>query len=259
VINAWLELPTLALFVALILFYALTGATIWWLCFRSPLRRKIHTLTGVVAPFFGAVGILFALLTGFLAADIGDRNRQSWRAVHGEASAAASIYTLSIASVSDMAGIRAALRDYLQSAVADEWPHMAENGGSSKTETALSILLTELSHPKIAVEAGQAVHNALLSTILRVRDARSDRLALASDRTNDLKWTIVLILGVITQIAIGLVHLERPRAQVAALVVFSTAAVITLGTIALQEQPFKGAIRISPAPLQQVLPTMAGG
>lgn len=258
-IHAWLDLPTMALFAALILFYALTAAIISWLCFGSPLRRKIHTLTGVVAPFFGAAGILFALLTGFLAADIGNRNRQAWRAVQGESSAAASIYTLSIASVSDMAGIRAALRDYLQSVVTDEWPHMTVNGGSSKTETALSMLLAELSHPKIATEAGQAVHNALLNTALRVRDARSDRLALASDRTNDLKWAVVLILGVITQVAIGLVHLERPRAQVAAIVVFSTAAVVALGLIALQEQPFYGAIRISPAPLQQVLATMAGG
>ncbi len=258
-INAWLELPTIALFVVLILFYALTAVAISWVCFRSPLRREINTLTGVVAPFFGAAGILFALLTGFLAADVGDRNRQAWRAVHSESSAAASLYTLSIASVSDMAAIRAALRNYLRSVVADEWPHMAYNGGSSKTETALSMLLTELSHPKIATEAGQAVHNALLNTVLRVRDARSDRLALASDRTNDLKWTIVLVLGVITQIAIGLVHLERPRAQAAAIVVFSTAAVVTLGLIALQEHPFEGVIRISPAPLQQVLTAMYGG
>jgi hypothetical protein len=258
VINAWLELPTIALFALLILFYGSTAALISWLCFRSPLRGRIATLVGVVAPFFGAAGILFALLTGFLASDVGDRNRQAWRAVHGESSAAASLYTLSIASVSDMAAIRADLRDYLQSVIKDEWPHMAENGGSPKTEAALSALLAELSHPKIATEAGQVVHTALMNSAIRVRDARADRLALASDRTNDLKWAIVLILSVITQIAIGLVHLERPRAQVAAIAVFSTAAVVALGLIALQEQPFDGALRISPAPLEQVLKPMTG-
>lgn len=255
-INAWLELPTIALFALLILFYGSTAALIFWLCFRSPMQRWIASLVGVVAPFFGAAGILFALLTGFLASDVGDRNRQAWRAVHGESSAAASLYTLSIASVSDMAAIRAALRDYLQSVIKDEWPHMAEAGGSSKTDATLSILLAELSHPKIATEAGQAVHNAVMNSAIRVRDARADRLALASDRTNDLKWAVVLILGVITQIAIGLVHLERPRAQIAAIVVFSTAAVVALGLIALQEQPFDGAIRILPAPLEQILEPM---
>lgn len=257
-INAWLELPTIPLLALLILFYGTTAASICWLCFGSPLRRPIQTLVGVVAPFFGAAGILFALLTGFLASDVGDRNRQAWRAVHGEGSAAASLYTLSIASVSDMAAIRAELGAYLQSAVKDEWPHMADVGGSPKTEAALSMLLAEVSQPKIATKSGQAVHTALMNAVIRIRDARADRLALSSDRTNDLKWAMVLILGVITQIAIALVHLERPRAQIAAITVFSTAAVVALGLIALQEQPFDGALRISPAPIEQVLHAMAG-
>ena len=112
-INAWLELPAAALFALLIAFYALTGALISWLCVRSPLRATIQTMTGVVAPFFGAISVLFALLTGFLANDVGDRNRQAWRAVHTESSAATSVHTLSVASASDMAAIRVALRDYL--------------------------------------------------------------------------------------------------------------------------------------------------
>lgn len=256
-IYAWLDLPTLALFAVLSLFYGATAAAIYWLFFRSPVRGRIHTWNGVVAPFFGATGILFALLTSFLASDIGDRNRQAWRAVHTEASAATSLATLSIASVADMAAIRAALRTYLQSAVVDEWPSMTDRGGSPKTEAAQAALLSEVSDPKIAGVAGQAVHNALLATVLRMSDARADRLALASDHTNDLKWATVLILGVLTQFALGLVHLERARAKLAAITVFTIAAVITLGLIAIQEQPFDGPISISPAPIAQALKSVA--
>jgi len=117
--------------------------------------------------------------------------------------------------------------------------------------------LRELSDPKIATEASQSVHSALLSTALKVRDARADRLALASDHTNDVKWATVLILGVLTQIALAFVHLERPRAQIAAIGLFSVAAVVALGLVALQEQPFDGALRISSAPLQQLLKATA--
>jgi hypothetical protein len=256
-INAWLDFPTTGLFAALIAFYVLTGALISWLCVGSPLRAKIQTVTGVVAPFFTAISVLFALLTGFLANDVGDRNRQAWRAVHSESSAAAGVYTLSVASASDMAAIRLALHDYLQSVLRDEWLAMAEDGASPKTDAALGALLRELSDPKIAAEAGQAVHSALLGTALRMRDARAERLALASDRTNDVKWTTLLILGVLTQIALAFVHLERPRAQVAAIALFSVAAVVALGLIALQEQPFDGALRISSAPLQEALKATA--
>ena len=97
------------------------------------------------------------------------------------------------------------------------------------------------------------MHSALLSTALRVRDARADRLSLASDRTNDVKWATVLILGVLTQISLAFVHLERPRAQVAAIGLFSVTAIVALGLIGLQEQPFDGALRVSSAPLQEVL------
>src|SRR4051812_28698844 len=256
-ISAWLDLPAAALFAVLAGCYALTGALISWLCVCSPLRPKILTMSGIVAPFFGAVSVLFALLTGFLANDVGDRNRQAWRAVHTESSAAASLHTLSVASASDMAAIRVALRDYLQSVTRDEWQSMADDGASAKTEAALAALLRELSDPKIASEAGQAVHSALLSTALKVRDARADRLALASDRTNDVKWATVLILGVLTQIALAFVHLERPGAQIAANGLFSLAAVVALGLIALQEQPFDGAIRISSAPIEAVFKATA--
>jgi hypothetical protein len=60
------------------------------------------------------------------------------------------------------------------------------------------------------------------------------------------------MLGVMTQIAIGIVHLQKRAAQGAALTIFSVAAVMALGMIALQERPFAGDVRVSPGPLAQV-------
>jgi hypothetical protein len=258
-IDAWLNLPTLGLFAVLILFYGICATIIVWLCGFSALRARVLTLGGVVAPFFGATSVLFALLTGFLGSDVGDRGRQAWRAVNGEATAASAVYTLSIASKPDMQDIRAALRDYLQSAITDEWPHIAVNGAASKTDEAYARLLREVSDPNITQTAGQPVHAALLNAVLRVAEARSTRISLASDHSNELKWISVLILGVITQISLALVHLDRPRAQIAAICLFSAAAVVALGLIALQEQPFDGAIRISHAPLADALKAMGNG
>jgi membrane protein YdbS with pleckstrin-like domain len=93
----------------------------------------------------------------------------------------------------------------------------------------------------------------LLNATVRAGTARSDRLALAADRTSDVKWTTVLILGVMTQVSIVLVHLTKRDAQIAALAVFSVVVVITLGLIALQERPFAGDISIAPAPLTDLL------
>ncbi len=242
------DLPLAGIFAAMAIPYALSALIIWWISQRPPLGRRIQTLNGVVAPFFGAVAILFALLTGFLASDISDRNRQATRVMLAETDGLHTTQTLSVASIGDMAAIREALRTYAQSVVKDEWPRM-EEGRSPKTEAAFGELLRKVSDPAIARESGQAINTALLAAVARLGSARSDRMALAEDKTNELKWLTVLLLGIITQISIGLVHLDKPRPQAAALTVFSSAVIVALTLIAAQEEPYSGIVRVSPAPI----------
>ena len=49
------------------------------------------------------------------------------------------------------------------------------------------------------------------------------------------------------------VHLEMPRPQIAALTIFSTAAVIGLGLVAAQERPFSPPLEVTPEPLQDIV------
>lgn len=248
-IRAWLDLSAFGIFAVLIALYFGTALALSLVTFKSPLKKPLQSLNGVVAPFFGSIAILFALLTGFLANDVSERTRQARRAVQTEAIELHNLYTLSVASVSDMSTIRSKWQTYVNSVVKQEWPAMAHNHLSPQTSTAYDDLLKEVSNPTIAKSAGQAVHTAMLNAAVRVGTARSDRLELSSDTTNELKWTVVIVLGVFTQIGIALVHLDRLRPFVAALAVFSSAAIVALGFIALQEYPFYGPLQISPAPI----------
>jgi hypothetical protein len=249
-IRAWLDMSSAGIFLVLIGLYFGMMLLLGLLAFCRPLARPVQSLTGVVAPFFGATAILFALLTGFLASDVGERARQAYRLVHAEAGELRNIHTLSVAAVSDMRTIRAALKAYVSSVVTEEWPAMKAMDPSPSTAAAYDRLLHEVSIPSIAKESGQAVQSALLTAAVRVGTARNDRLSLSGDHTNDLKWLVVIALGLITQIAIALVHLERPRAFFASLTVFASAVVVTLGILALQEYPFDGAFQVSSAPIK---------
>lgn len=255
-ISAWLDLPTIGVFAVLAIVYGLTAALIAWLAFGSPLRGPIRGLTGLVAPYFTAVSVLFALLTGFLAADVMDRNKQAIRAVQVESGALANLHALSLASASDMAAIRTALHTYLDAVVNDEWKRMEKAEPSPKAEAALANLLSTVADPKIAPTASQAVHSALVAMALQASAARSDRLALNSHQSDEVKWATVLFLFLMTQLAIGMVHLERPRPHIAALTIFTIAAIVALGLIAIQEDPFDGAKQVSAAPLQRLLTTL---
>lgn len=252
-IRAWLDLSTFGTFATLAILYYGAALILVGLTSSAWLAPAVKSLHGIVAPFFSSVAILFALLTGFLANDVGDRNRQAVRAVQTEAGEIRNVYTLSVASASDMAQIRVALKAYVTSEVQEEWPAMLNGTASPRTSVAYDSLLREISDPSITRDATGAVHTALLAAAIRIGTARNDRISLSTDHTNDLKWTSVLLLGLITQIGLCLVHLERPRAMLVALTVFGSGAIVALGLIALQEHPFEGAFRVSPAPLERLL------
>lgn len=252
-IDGWLDLPEPATLAILAAFITTTGALVVWLGIGRLWRVRTVRFGGIVAPFFSSIAILFALLTGFLASDVGQRNRIANQAVWNEAAAAARIQALSLAARSDMAQTRTLLRSYLQSVVTDEWPLMAVGEASKVTGDLLSQLLETVVRPDVAAEAGSAVQTALVNAVVAMDAARSDRLTVSNDQTNGLKWLTVLLLGAITQLAIGLVHLEKPRAMIAAVTLFSIAVFVTLGLLTLQERVFSGLIQISPAPLVRVV------
>lgn len=256
-IGFWLDLPLSLLIGVLAALYVGWSLLLHALTFRLSTRSWAGTLQGIVPPFIASVALLFGLLTGFLGNDVWTRNKEASRAVLTESESLKTLHTLSITSASDMSSIRAALRAYTASVISEEWPRMAEHGSAPQTDAALAALLREVSNPTIARAASQVVHQALLGAVLRVRAARAERLSLSSDRTNDMKWISVLILGAITLLAVALVHLERPRAQLAALMVFTAAAVVALGLIAAQEQPFDGPLQVSAAPIEAALRIMS--
>jgi hypothetical protein len=252
-IHAWLDLPLNLIFLTLVLLYGLSAAFIYWILFRSPVRRRVQTFAGVVAPYFGAIGVLFALLTGFLGAEVTDRNRQAARSVRAESSAIEALASLSHAVGTDGAAIRASVRRYLDAVLKQEWEVMSSSASAPAAAEALGAIYTTVAKPAVASAGGTPVQNSLLGATVSVATARADRLSLAVDRSYELEWASVLLLGILTQIALGFVHLEKPRAMLAAVGLFSVAAIVALGLIAAQENPFDPPIEVSNAPLIRAL------
>ncbi len=252
-INAWLDLPPSGIFGTLALVHLGLGLGLWCLVCKTRLVSQFGSLDVLVAPFFSSVAVLFALLSGFLAIDVGERNKQAHARVQSEAAALHNMHTLSIASASDMRTIRAKITTYARVAAQDDWPAMVQGGHSAAADLAYDELLREVSNPSISRDSGVVVHQALLNAAIEVGQARSSRIALSSDRTNHLKWISVLILAIITQVAIGLVHLKHSgRAFLTAQMTFAIAVVVALGIIALQETTFGGALHVSPAPIERL-------
>lgn len=258
-IEYWLDrsVPVIVLLLAAAL--AASALAIRWITFGRLTRSVAASLGGVVAPFFGAVSVLFSLLTGFAATDAWERNRVASRAILAERDGLVAIHDLSLSAAADLSAIRAAVRTYLDVVISDEWPRLPNGESSPKVGPALGALLREIARPGLSTETGEVgevAQTALLDLALRVRSARSDRLALSEQYSDHPKWWSVFLLAVLTQVALGLVHLDKPRAQAAALVVFSAAAVVAIGLIAVKERPFDGPLGLAPTALAEALARM---
>lgn len=248
---AWLALPVVVVFASLFICYLGAAALIVWLCFRSRLSGRIQSFKGIVAPFFSSTAIIFGLLIAFLSNDIWDRNKQAERVVSVESETLIALYSLGAASGSDNKNLRTAIRAYVSSVVEDEWPRLAAQQRSPKTDAAINALLREVAQPANAKDA--SVQRTMLDMALKVHAAHEDRVALSNDRTVVTKWAAVLLLALITQISIAVVHLEKPRPQVAALTIFTFAAVLLLGLLAVHEAPFEPPVFVPPGPIADVL------
>ncbi|HET9046933.1 MAG TPA: hypothetical protein VFO33_08245 [Casimicrobiaceae bacterium] len=247
----WLALPVPVLFASLFAFYLGTAALIVWLSFRSKLSGRIQTFKGVVAPFFGSTSVIFGLLIAFLSNDIWDRNKQAEQIVFTESDTLVALYSLSAASGADNPALRTAIRGYVNAVVQDEWPRLARQQRSALTDAALNALLHEVAQSGTTKDA--SVQRTMLDMALRIRTAHEDRVGLSNDRTVVTKWAAVLILAIITQIALAVVHLEKPRPQAAALFIFTLAAVSVLGLLAVHEAPFEPPVFVPPGPIADVL------
>lgn len=249
--TAWLAWPVAAVFASLFAFYLGVAALLVWLSFRSGLSGWIRSFRGVVAPFFGSTAIIFGVLIAFLSTDIWDRNKQAERVVFTESDTLIALYSLSAASAGDNVALRTAIRTYVEAVVQEEWPRLASEERSPRADAALNALLRDVARAGIAADS--SVQRTMLDMALRVRAAHEDRIALGSDRTVVTKWAAVLLLALITQIAIAVVHLDSPRPQAAALTIFSVAAVLLLGLLAIHEAPFEPPVFVPPGPIIEVL------
>ncbi len=76
-----------------------------------------------------------------------------------------------------------------------------------------------------------------------------DRITLADRASAPLNWLAMIVLGILTQLAVAVVQLDKIRPQALALFVFTTGFAATVALIGVGERPFSGRA-IDDAPLR---------
>jgi len=258
ILGLWLDQP-MWLMLGLIILFFLTVSGVIIAVTMLPITRPafLRVVNGVVPTFFSSISVLLALLTGFVANDAWERQKQGSRVVERERANLIAAFDLSIETTSNMAGIRKALLAYTERLISDEWPKMADGGQSSEAAgAALSDLMRIIADPALTAEAGSVAHTALMTVAMTLRDARGERLALSAAKQDDSKWLTLIFLAVLTLVSIGIVHGDKHRAQILTQLLFSSAMIVTLSVIALHERPFDGPMAIGPEAIERARSVM---
>ncbi len=249
ILHYWMSQSTEFMALTLTGAFAAFALFLCWLTFASPVTPFVQTLKGVVPPFVGVPATLFGLLMTFLSHDVWEVNGMAYRALAQERE-----QLVTLAALSDNHGINStelprAIGQYVEAVVGLEWKTMENGEESPEAESALNTLTRAASSAKIE----PAFQRVLVDTVMKLRSAREQRLAVAAAYPDDRKWAAVIIIAFISQLSLAVAHLDRARPQLLAQAIFAAAAIVAISLVASVAEPYAPPKAVSSDSLEQLL------
>jgi hypothetical protein len=258
--NWMLNLSVLPLTVLILIVTWAVAVIVYLVVTRLAVGETLRAFKAISPGMLPPLAVIFALLIGFLAAQVWSDADRASTVVNREASALRSASILSHEFPAQVEHrLRAMIRQHIQTAVNEEWPAMA------RQDATLTLIPTALAQAlKLALDLepttpGQAIaQRELVATIQTMMEARRQRIVLSTSTVGVVKWGALLAQVVLMLVAIAMVHCDNRVANRIILFIFATGAAASLILIAAYSRPFSGAIAVHPTLLQQVMPEAGG-
>jgi Protein of unknown function (DUF4239) len=201
------------------------------------------------------LGILFALLVGFIAVEVWNNFDRAKAAVATEASALRAVILLAGTFPEEQkARIYALINRHIDEAVNKEWPAMAQQRATLSTlPAALVEELHDTLNLKAADDSQRAAQPEIVKALHTALDARRQRIVISESTVGGVKWVGILLQGFCTLVAIAMVHSDNRLACAITSTLFATGIAMSVLLIAAYSRPFTGEISVGPELLKQVI------
>jgi hypothetical protein len=238
----------------------LVAVAIYLLVTRLAVGERARAFKAISPGMLPPLSVVFALLVGFLAAQVWSDADRAGTAVNHEASALRAAVLLADEFQGESATrLRELIRQHIEGAVRDEWPAMARRGA---TLTLVPGALAQALRLALGLDPrtpGQNIaQRELVASIQAALDARRQRIVLSASSVNVVKWGALLVQAGLMLLAIAMVHCDNPAANRIILGIFATGTAAAIVLIAAYSRPFSGSIAVRPTLLQQVMPEAGG-
>jgi hypothetical protein len=219
--------------------------------------RRRHN--DVAAAMLSIIGVTYAVLLAFVAMLAWEGFNRAKAASYAEAG-----LVLDVADVAsgfpepDRSAMQGEIAGYARTVITVEWPAQAEGRRSDRAGTYLAALDQMANSFRPSGSAEDNFQAQLLQSLMRLQDARQERLLAAESAIPDIVWVVLLLGGGLT-IAfasfLGVPSLGMHLAMSSALAVSGSLVLILIVALA---NPFRGDFRVSTAPYQRVLAQIVG-
>jgi len=254
--SDWLlNLPLVWMAVVVFAATYLLTASIYWVVTTLAVNDRARAFKALSPGMLSPLGILFALLVGFIAVEVWSNFDKAKAAVATEASALRAVVVLAGTFPEEQkTRIYALIDRHIEKAVNEGWPAMAQHRA---TLSNLPTALTEALHDTLTLEPADAsqriAQSEMVKAIRTALDARRQRIVVSESTVGRVKWAGILLMGLFTLVAIAMVHSDNRLTCAIALTLFASGIALSLLLIAAYSRPFTGEISVRPDLLKQVI------
>jgi hypothetical protein len=256
-VSAWLfQIPVLWMMVVILATIYVVTALIYLLVTALAVGERARAFKSISPGILPPLAVVFALLVGFLAAQVWSDADRAKSAVNREASALRAVVLLAEAVPRDVElHLLELVRRHIHEAVNQEWPAMSRGNATLTIVPAPLLEALRLILKLNAQGEGQVTaQREIVASIEIALEARRQRIILSHSSIGWVKWTALLAQAALTLVTIAMVHSDNRMANRIILGIFATAVGVAVFLIAAYSHPFVGEVSVSPSVLLQVIP-----
>ena len=254
--NWLLNLPLFWMAVVVLAATYLVTAGLYWVVIKLAVGDRARSFKAVSPGMLPPLGILFALLVGFIAVEVWNNFDKAKIAVATEASALRAVVLLSGNFPEEQKKRIYALVDrHIEESINKEWPAMAHRRATLSTLRANALIeaLQDVLALKPADETQRIAQPEIMKALETAMDARRQRIVVSQSSVGTVKWAGIVLQALCTLVAIAMVHSDNRLACAIAMTLFATGIALSLLLIAAYSRPFTGEISVKPDLLRQVV------
>jgi hypothetical protein len=210
-------------------------------------RQQLKDNHPVTDPLMATVGMLFAILLGFMVANAMTRFEECRLNVQAESGAVGDLFRLSRGLTDPTkSGVMINCLKYIDSVVDEEWPLMASEKMSDKTQVIYSEMWSQVTAFEPKTQGQSNLHQSLVASMTKLGECRRTRASQIQSHMPIVLWFVVGIGALVTVSFSFFFGLDSVKLQMTMTALLTYVLCMNVYLLISFNDPFSGDVKIKP-------------